>query len=166
MTVEIPILGSSLLFDVGVYVEAIDSAITLTNPKLQTGIYMPFPTAGDLGLEVTFPVPQNYSADPVLVLRGILVGSPSGNMAWGAQQLSIGDSGAVDTAYETEDLGANSTWTGYATEDMYEETIVLTPASAYTPGDTIFLRLYRDDSADTTTFDFLLLDLSFRYTEV
>jgi hypothetical protein len=81
------------------------------------------------------------------------------------QQLSRDDSEAIDTAYEAEDLANNSTWTGYVDEDMYEETIALTPAAAYQAGDTVFLRFFRDDSVDDTTFDFLLLDLSFQYTE-
>jgi hypothetical protein len=68
-------------------------------------------------------------------------------------------------AYETEDLASNSTWTGYAAEEMYEETITLTPASAYTVGDTVLLSFYRDDSVDTTTFDFLLTELAFRYSD-
>ena len=165
MTIQIPILNHTLSYDSGVYPSKLSSELTLTNGKTQICTVMPFPTGSDLGLEVAFTIPQNYSADPVLVIKGVLDGSPANVLAFAAQQLSRDDSEAVDTAYEAEDTASNSTWTGYADEDMYEETITLTPASAYQAGDTVFLKFYRDDSADTTTFNFLLTDLLFQYTE-
>jgi hypothetical protein len=165
MTVEIPILGASLMPDDGVYFSKLSAELTLTNAKEQGCYFMPYPTGSDLGLEVGFTVPQNYASAPVIVIRGILDGTPANVLAFAAQQLGRDDSEAVDTAYETEDTASNSTWTGYADEDFYEETITLTPASAYVAGDYVLLKFYRDDSADTTTFNFLLLDLLFQYTE-
>lgn len=166
-THEIPILGATLSPDNSgdVFPSRLDIEMTLTNAKLQTCMVMEFPTGSDIGLETSFVVPQNYAGTPVLVIRGFLNGTPASVLAFGAQQVGIDDSETVDVAYETEDLASNSTWTGYAAEEMYEETITLTPASAYVAGDTVLLSFYRDDSADTTTFDFLLTELAFRYND-
>jgi len=165
MTVQIPILNHTLAPDSGVYVSKLSSELSLTNAKQQLCVVMPAPSGADLGFELAFTIPQNYSSSPVLVIKGVLDGTPANVLAFGAQQLSVADSEAVDAAYEAEDTANNSTWTGYADEDMYEETITLTPASAYVAGDTVLLKFYRDDSADTTTFNFLLTDLLFQYTE-
>lgn len=138
--------------------------MTLTNAKQQLCIVIPDPSA-DIGLEVIFEVPQDYSSTPVLVIKGVLDGTPANVLAFGAQLLQRTDSEAVDTAYEAEDTASNSTWTGYADEDFYEETITLTPSSAFVAGRSVFLKFYRDTSADTWTGNFLLTDLLFSYTE-
>lgn len=164
MTTEISILNHTTALDSGVYISKLNSEMTLTNAKNQLCIVIPDPSS-DIGFELAFSVPQNYSADPVLVIRGALDGTPANILAFGAQQLSRADSEAVDTAYEAEDTASNSTWTGYSDEDMYEETITLTPAAAYVAGDVVLLKFYRDTSVDTWTGNFLLLDLLFRYTE-
>lgn len=148
-----------------IYPSKISIELTMTNAKDQDCLMMEFPTGSDIGISVMFTIPQNYAGSPVLVIKGILDGTPANVLAFGAQQLGRDDSEAVDTAYETEDLANNSTWTGYADEDMYEETITLTPASAYVAGDTVFLFFYRDDSVDDTTFNFLLTDLLFQYSD-
>lgn len=165
MTVQIPIINHTLAPDTGVYISKLTSQMSLTNVKNQLCIVMPFPTGADLGFELSFVIPQNYSSSPVLVIKGVLDGTPANVLAFGAQQLSRADSESIDTAYEAEDAASNSTWTGYADEDEYEETITLTPDAAYVAGDEIYLKFYRDDSVDTTTFDFLLTHLLFQYTE-
>jgi hypothetical protein len=166
-TLEIPILNASSQPDTSgdVYLVPLDVALTLTNAKRQLGFFMAFPTGSNVGLEVLFTIPQQYAGTPVLVIKGVLSGTPASILAFGAQQLSRADSESVDTAYEAEDTASNSTWTGYADEDMYEETITLTPAAAYQVGDTILLSFYRDDSVDTTTFDFILTELLFRFSD-
>lgn len=161
---EIHLLNHSLAFDVGVYSTKLSSAQTQTNAKEQNAIFMPYPTGSDLGIELNFVIPPNYASAPVLTIRGLLDGTPANVLAFSALQIGRADSEASDTAYEAEDTASNSTWTGYADEDVYVETITLTPASAYVAGDIVFLRFTRDDSVDTTTFDFLLLDLAFTYT--
>lgn len=165
MTIRMSILNHTLAPDTGVYISKLSSQLTLTNAKQQLCIVMPFPTGSDLGFEVAFKIPENYSADPVLVITGVIDGTPANILGFGATQLSRADSEAVDTAYEAEDTASNSSWTGYADEDQYIETITLTPAAAYVAGDTVYLKFYRDDSVDTQTIDFLLTDLEFQYTE-
>lgn len=166
-TLELPILNSSLQPDTSgdVYPVPLDVALALTNPKRQIYFFMAFPTGSDVGLEVSFVIPPQYVSTPVLVIKGILSGTPVNVLAFGAQQLSRAVSESADTAYEAEDTASNSTWTGYADEDFYEETITLTPGSAYVVGDTVLLKFYRDDSVDTTTFDFILGDLLFRFSD-
>lgn len=166
-TQEKHLLGASLGLDASgdIFPSILDVEMTLTNAKLQNCIVMEFPTGSDIGFELSFVVPPDYVGSPVLVIRGVLNGTPASVLAFGAQQVSVDDSETVDVAYETEDLASNSTWTGYAAEEMYEETITLTPASAYVAGDTVYLSFYRDDSVDTTTFDFLLTDLAFQYSD-
>ena len=166
-TFDFPILGMSFMPDIsgGVYPSRIASELIMSNPKDQGCVTMVFPTSGDTGFSVSFPVPQNYVGSPQLVIKGILEGTPANVLAFGAQQLSREDSEAIDIAYETEDLAENSTWTGYADEDQYEEIITLTPAAAYVVGDTIYLWFFRDDDQDTTTMQFHLTDLIFRYSD-
>ena len=164
-TIQIP-LGTGMPDASGdVHPSTLASELSLTNSKLTPVMVMEYPTGSDIGVELQFVVPQNYANSPVLVIKGVLDGTPANVLAFGVQQLSRADSESVDTAYESEDLANNSTWTGYADEDMYEETITLTPTSAYVPGDTVFMKVYRDDSVDTTTFNFLLTDLIFQYSD-
>ena len=166
MTVQMSIPNSTVMFDDGVYPSRLDSELSLSNVKKQVCVVMPAPSGSDIGLETAFSVPENYSADPVLVIRGVIDGTPGNILAFGAQQNNLEDMEAIDVAYESEDTANNSTWTGYADEELYEETISLTPATDYLAGELVFLRFYRDDSVDTTTWNFLLLDLLFQYTEL
>jgi len=165
MTVRIPIINNTYRPDDSIYVAPLSSTLTLTNAKEQLGINWPYPTGSDLGFHVTFDIPENYSSSPVIVLRGIIDGTPANTFAVGCQQLSRASSESVDTAYEAEDTASNGTWTGYADEDIYEISITLTPASAYVAGDEVFCYIYRDDDVDTTTFSFILLNAYFEYTE-
>jgi len=165
MTVQIPIINHSFKPDVGVYISPLTSQMALTNVKQQLCTVMPFPIGADLGFEFSFTLPQDYASTPVLVLKGVLDGTPANVLAFGLTQIARADSESIDTAYEGEDVASNSTWTGYADEDMYEETITITPTETYVAGKTVFGKLFRDDSVDTTTFDFLLTDLMFQYTE-
>lgn len=165
-TFQMSIIGNFMPDASGdVYPSILDVELSLTNAKRILCYAMAYPTGSDVGGELIFTVPQNYAGSPVLVIRGILDGTPANVLAFGAQQLSRDDSESADAAYETEDTASNSTWTGYADEDHYEETITLTPASAYEAGDEVHLSVYRDDSADTTTFNFLLTDLLFQYSD-
>lgn len=165
MTVSLDILNSTLMLDDGVYVSLLTSELTLTNVKRQTCIVMPAPAGADIGFEVAFVVPENYASAPVLRLQGVIDGTPANTFGVGAQLLERAASDAVDTAYEAEDTASNATWTGYADEDEYLIDITLTPSAALTPGREVLLRVYRDDSVDTTTWNFLLLHALFRYTQ-
>lgn len=165
MTVELNILNQLLMFDSGVYVSRLDRELSLTNAKKQACIVMPFPTGADLGFEVGFQVPQNYASSPVIRLWGVIDGSPANVLGVGAQLLERNASETVDAAYETEDIANNSTWTGYADEELYFIDITLTPSAAFTPGRMVFIKIFRDDNVDTQTINFLLIAALFRYTE-
>lgn len=166
-TLDFSVLNSSLQPDSSgdVFPSPLDVLLTLTNPKRQIAFFMAFPTGSDVALDVDFTIPQNYVGTPILVIQGILDGTPAAILAFGAQQLSRADSESVDVAYEAEDTASNSDWTGYADEDFFVETITLTPSADYVAGDTILLSFYRDDSVDTSTFDFILTDLRFRFND-
>ena len=151
--------------DDGVSLSKLSSELTLTNPKEQFCYVMPFPVTGDIGGEFFFTIPENYNMSAALVIQGVLDGTPANTLAFGLQQLAVADSESVDVAYEAEDLASNAVWTGFANEDMYTEIITMTPASAYEPGDTVFVKFFRDDSVDDTTFNFLLTDLLFQYDD-
>jgi len=101
----------------------------------------------------------------VLVLRGIIDGTPANVFGIGAQLLEVAAAATVDAAYEAEDVASNSTWTGYADEEIYELSITLTPASAFTAGREVLIRYYRDDSVDTQTINFLLTELFFEFND-
>lgn len=131
----------------------------------QDCVVMEFPTGSDIGVSTGFVVPRNYAGSPVLLIKGVLDGTPANVLAFGAQQIMITGSMPVGTSYEAEDTANNSTWTGLSDGDFYEESIVLTPSSSYLPGQKVFLWFYRDNSVDTTTFNFLLTDLLFQYSD-
>lgn len=127
-------------------------------------IVMEYPTGSDIGGELQFEIPQNYAGSPVLVIKGVIDGSPANEMAFGCRQVSRSDDDTIDVAYETEDTAFTDLDTsGHADEDLLEETIAITPSSAYQPGGTVLLHFYRDDDVDTTTLNFLLTDLLFEY---
>ena len=122
------------------------------------------PTGSDIGFYGKFKIPQNYAGTPVLVIRGVIAQAAS-TLAFGIDFIARDDSEAFDTAFTDTDLANNATWTGYAAEDVYEETITLTPASAFVVGDEVFFFFYRDDSVDTQTGAFHLTGLYLRYSD-
>ena len=152
-----------------VYAEPAEVAMTLGTAALGTLEVMTIeaPTGADIGVYGSFVIPQNYAGTPVLVIRGYIA-EAANTLAFGCQQLGLSHSDTLDAALETEDLASNATWTGLAAEDLYEETITLTPGTAYSVGDVVNFFLYRDDSVDTQTGDFHLAGpagLSFRYSD-
>ena len=166
-TKRIPI-GGDVMFDTGIYPSRLDAELSLTNVKKQICIVMPAPTGSDIGFECSFRVPDDYASGPKFVFRGVIDGTPASVFGVGVQLLEVNVSATVDAAYEAEDLASNSTWTGYADEEEYELSVTLTPASALTIGRTLYLRVYRDDSVDTQTINFLLNPQTsgFEYTTI
>ncbi len=168
-TQEIPILGPMTAPDASgdVFFEPLETAMTLSTAAFGTllGCTMQFPTGSDIGFYGKFNVPPGYVDTPVLVIRGVLDGTPASILAFGFQQLGRDDSESIDIALETADLASNSSWTGYADKDLYEETIAITPAAAFVTGDEVFYYFFRDDSVDTQTTDFILTGLFFRFED-
>ena len=168
-THDIPILGANTAPDASgeVFFEPLESAMTLGTAVFGTtlGLTMLAPTGTDIGVYGKFNIPQNYVGTPVLVIRGA-IGQAASTLAFGIDFIAREDSEAIDTAYTDTDLANNATWTGYVAEDMYEETITLTPAAAFVVEDEVFFFLYRDDSVDTQTGEFHLTGLFFRYNDV
>lgn len=136
-----------------------------TSAKRQECMVFQSPSGSDPSVELAFRIPQNYAGSPVIVLRGVIDGTPANTLGVRAQQLSRDVSEGNATAYETEDTASNATWTGYADEDEYEETIALTPDAAYVAGDTIYLQVGRDDSADDSAVNFLVTEIFFQYSD-
>ena len=167
-THEIPILGAMTAPDSSgdVFFEPLETAMTLATAAFGTllGCTMLAPTGSDIGLYGKFNIPQNYSGTPVVVIRGA-ISEAANTLAFGFQQLGRDDSEAIDIALEAEDLANNATWTGYAAEDIYEETIAITPAAAYVAGDEVFFFFFRDDNVDTQTGEFHLTGLFLRYAD-
>lgn len=168
-TIDIPILGAMTAPDDSgdAFFEPLETAMTLGTAAYGNllCLTMAFPTGADVAVFGKFNVPQNYVGTPVLVIRGVLGGTPAAILAFGMDHTPLADSESVDAAFSDIDLVNNSTWTGYAIEEMYEETITLTPTAAYVAGDEVLFRFYRDESVDTTTFDFHLTGLLFRYND-
>ena len=164
---DLPILNHSVLPDDSneVYPCVLNNEMTLTNAKKQIGIMFEGTLTQDIGIELNFSIPQNYAGTPVLVIQGIIDGTPANVLGFAVSQLGRDASENIDTAYETEDTNSNSTWTGYVDKDPYEMTITITPASAYAVGDIVFMKFVRDNSADTATFNFILTGLFFRYSD-
>ena len=165
-TLQMPILNSSLNFDLGVFPSTLAAELSLTNSKSTQVIVIPFPTGADVGLMGRFTIPQNYVGTPVLAIQMILDGTPANTIAFGLQQIAVGDSDTRDVAYEAEDTASNGTWTGYADEDGYNLNITITPTATYSAGKQVYWYLYADDSVDTTTFNKLIESISFQYSDV
>jgi hypothetical protein len=145
-------------------------SIELTLGNLSPGrvpcIVMDYPTGADIGGELAFTVPQNYAGSPVLVIRGVLDGTSTDTIAFGCQQIARDDNETADIAYDAEDLAnTDLNISGHADEDVFEETITITPAAAWTTGDLVFLWFFRDNSVDDTTINFLLTDLLIQYSD-
>lgn len=148
-----------------IYPSILDVETSLTNHKYQDCMVMSAPAGADIGCSIEFSVPDNYVSTPKLVLRGFIDGTPANVFGIGAQLNQLALSDTLDVAYEAEDTASNSTWTGYADKDLYELSITLTPASAFTVGNTVLIFYYRDDSVDTQTINFLLTELFFEYAD-
>lgn len=166
-THRLSLLNHTLSLGTGgkMYLSPIDTQLTMTNAKKSLAFVMEFPVGADVDCELSFDVPQDYVGTPVLIIKGILNGTPASTLAFGADTVQVDDSETVDVAFADTDLANNSTWTGYADEDFYEETITITPTVAFVAGREVFLKFYRDDSVDTSTFDFLLTQLLFEYSD-
>ena len=166
MTREFSILGS-FRPEAGVYESYLSGELTLTNAKQQRCFVFPAPSGADLGGFVRFTIPLGcgYGSSPIIVLKGYIDGTPANTIATTVGQIGIDISENLDQAYETEDLANNSTWTGYVDKDAYEHANPITPASAYAEGDEIFAYVAQDNSVDTRTWDFLVTDIMFRFTE-
>jgi hypothetical protein len=167
-TFDLPIINSNASPDDSglVFFEPLEVAMTLGTATFGTlmGLTMQAPAGADIGLYGKLTIPQNYVGTPVLVIRGLL-GEAANTLAFGLQQIAVADSETGDVAFEAEDVASNATWTGYVAEDMYVDTITITPASAYAVGDEVFFFFYRDDSVDTQTGEFQLTGLFFRYND-
>lgn len=167
-THEIPILGVFHAPDASgdVFFQTLEAALTLGTATLgNLGCYtMSAPTGADTGIYGNLVIPQNYAGTPVLVIRGYL-GQAANTLAFGFQQKGLSASDSLDQAFEAEDTASNATWTGFAAEDLYEETITITPGSAYSVGDVVNWFFYRDDSVDTQTGEFHIASLAFRYSD-
>ena len=167
-TIEIPMIGFSVAPDSSgdVFIEPLESAMTLSTAVLGNlqCMTMLAPTGTNIGFHGSFTIPQNYAGTPVCVIRGYL-GEAANTLGFGIQQLAVAHSDPLDTVLEAEDVASNATWTGLVAEDAYEETITLTPGSAYVAGDIVNYFFFRDDGVDTQNGEFHLADLAFRYSD-
>jgi len=148
------------------FFEPISVATALgTGTMKELVITMQAPAAvADTGFYGAFTVPSNYSGTPVLIIRGVL-GEAANTLGFGISSIQTAHSETIEVVMDTEDADSNATWTGLAAEEMYEETIALTPAAAYVAGDVIHFYFYREDGADDQTGEFWLTDLLFRYND-
>ncbi len=169
-THDIPILGAFTTPDSTgeVFFEPAEVALDLGTAVFDTlpVITMLAPTGSNIGIYGKFGIPQNYVGTPVLVVRGV-IGENANVLGFGLQQLGRADSEAFDTVLEPEDVTglSNSTWTGYAAEDMFEISGAITPGAAYEAGDEVFYFFFRDDGVDDQTGAFHLTGLFFRYND-
>jgi hypothetical protein len=166
-THRISILGSNTIPDTSgkVFMDLISNQDTHTNVKNQMCMVMDAPAAaGDVGFFGTFNVPKNYVGTPKAIIKGTYNGDPTSLVSTFAMELiGLADSESIDTAYEAADTVSESTWTGYADEDMIELAITLTVTLAV--DDTVFYHFFIDDTTDTQSASFLLTSLEFEYAD-
>lgn len=166
-THDLPILGAMTAPDSSgkVFFQTLEAAETIGTgvfDTLQVLTIQAPAAAGDVYVYGKFNIPQNYVGTPVLVIRGIL-GEAANVLGFGLQVLHLDDNDTVDAAWEAEDVNSE-TISGYAAEDMYEQTITITPVD-FSVGHEIFFRFFREDGADTQTGEFHLTGLFFRYND-
>ena len=149
-----------------VFPEPLEIAMTLGTAVLDTteGFTILAPTGSDIGLRGSWKIPENYVDTPLLIIRCILC-EAANVLGFGLQQYSRAHSETWDVAFEAEDLASNSTWTGLAAEEEYEEIITITPAAAYVKGDRVPFFFFRDDSVDDQTGEIHHVELFFRYND-
>lgn len=164
----LPLVNSSFIPDSSgdIFPSPLDVLLTMANAKDDIGFSWAFPTGSDIVASFDFRIPSDFVGTPVLLIEYVIDGTPAAILAFGMQQVAVDVSETVDVAYETEDLANNSDWTGFADEDLNEETITITPSVAYTSGQKVFATVFRDDSVDTSTFDIILTGLWFQYSDI
>jgi hypothetical protein len=147
------------------YLAPIDTQDTHTNVKKQLVMVMEAPaTAGDVGFFGSFKVPKNYVGTEKIIITGTYAGDPTSLVStWSIEMIGVADSESIDQVYEAADLVTESTWTGYADEDMIE--ISITPTVTIAVDDTVFFHFFLDDTTDTQTSAFLLTALEFEYSD-
>ena len=169
-TIRLPILGVQTIPDSSenVYIAPINSILTIgaatRPPGAELAIVMPDPGAADEGFYGKFSVPKDYVGSPVLVIRGILSGTVGATtLQFGFQKRALADNEAFDGDYDAE-VTAGATTSGWADEDVYEETISLT-AGDFAVDDDVFFYLYRDGGTDDWTGTFLCTGVFFEYSD-
>ena len=165
-TLRLPIINQFTTLDAGVSPNKVKNQLTLGSGRGEEYCYVMADPAdgGDLGLNGKFTVPKGYVGSPVLVIRGLLDGTPANALPFGVQMKPLADSEAYDAALGTEDTASNSTWTGYADGDVYEETIAL--SNTFAEDDDVDFHFYWDDSvASPFAGNFLLTGLFFQYSD-
>jgi hypothetical protein len=123
----------------------------------------------DEGVYVRFSIPKNYVGSPVLVVRGILDGTPgaSETLGFGFRKRAVANNESADGSFDAEQTASEtigSSGTNHADEDFYEETISLT-AGDYAVDDEVFGYLYLDTSGTTYGGSFLLTSLYLQYAD-
>lgn len=120
-----------------------------TNTDIQGGcVAFEYPSAVDIGIRGSFVVPADYVGTPKIIIRGVNDGNVN-TLAFGFQIVpAVVDNESADQAYDVADL-ANVALSGYADNDELKLEITLTPAAAFSPGDTVAFWLFRDYSVDT-----------------
>ncbi len=149
------------------YPAPISTQVTHANPKGQSVIVMEAPaTAGDVGFEGDFKVPATYvDGSEKLIITGLYAGDPTSLASrWITTMLAVAASESIDQAYSSEMGVTESTWTGYADEDMIEMEIDIS-SIVFAQKDTVFFTFALDDTIDTQTAAFLLTDLEFEYLD-
>ena len=151
----------------GVFRTLVKTQLSLASaPGNEICVVMSDPAGGgDAGVYGSFSVPKNYVGSPVLVIRGILDGAPTNALPFGAQMKPLANSEAYDAALGTEDTASNSTWTGYADEDVYEETITLSNVTLAVDDDVDFFFYWDDSVGSPWSGNFLLTRLALQYSD-
>lgn len=139
--------------------------LSMTNSVPTMCLVMQDPNGGgDSGFYAAFRVPQNYSSSPVLHIQYVIDGTPTNVVAFGCQSLPLTDSEAVDAALGTEDTASNSTWTGYADEDLVEESITLSNLST-AAGEWVEMFIFIDDGTHTFAGNVLVVSCELEYSD-
>lgn len=165
-TARLPILGAFTMPDDGAFFAPIKTILTLGSaPGNESCLVLDCDPASDIGVSGKFPIPKNYSADPVLAIQGIIDGTPANNIHSGFRML--GRSGVEDynVALEAEDISTLDISSGFTDEGLFTDTIALTVTVAI--DDAVSFHYFIDASPATPfTGNALITGLFFQYTKL
>lgn len=159
--------GFNITDESHVFEAPINTQLSMTNTKKQMVIVMQDPNgAGDKGFEGSFTIPEDYVGTPRFEVKYVLDGAPGSSVVgFGVQQGMVDEAATVDAAYEAEDVASNSTWTGYADEELVTEVITITPTATWAAGKAVDYKFFIDDSAHTYTGNVLIKHLNLLYAD-
>jgi hypothetical protein len=163
--------------DPGVPLDLISNQITAAGaPSIGRNLaYVMADGGADEGFSGSFDVPPTYVGSPVLIIKGVLDGTPGAaqTLQFGFRKRANANNEAADGTFDAEQTSqvsgraddlVGSNGAGYADEDLAVFEIALT-AGDYAAGDCVEYYFYVDSSGTDYAGNFLPRSILFQYSD-